>query len=229
MPLRSNSERGSQITSALRSQSPESLGGGDGSFGGSSVFSEMTTAQNGTGATTLRPTEGRQALGTLGSDHSKEEKDQALLGIEAAIMGAMDAKDEESHDHLSHLQISSSDEGLVIEIFEREDLPLFVGGDGGASAWLADMLEILSGLLNAVENDVAITAHVAAESPVRAGPGPWERSFANAQTIRNLLIKSNLEPSRILRMTGFADRAPVTQDPMLRRNNRIEIIVLRQG
>ena len=43
-------------------------GGGDGAFGGDSVFSEQRLAQNGTGASNLRPTEGRTARGETGLD-----------------------------------------------------------------------------------------------------------------------------------------------------------------
>ena len=42
-------------------------GGGDGAFGGESVFSEITLPQNGRGATSLRPTEQNQARGETGS------------------------------------------------------------------------------------------------------------------------------------------------------------------
>jgi chemotaxis protein MotB len=38
-------------------------GGGEGAFGGESPFSELSVAQNCTGATNRRPTEGRQSLG----------------------------------------------------------------------------------------------------------------------------------------------------------------------
>ena len=43
-------------------------GGGDGSFGGSSVFSENTLPQVGTGASSLHPTESRQARGAVNAD-----------------------------------------------------------------------------------------------------------------------------------------------------------------
>jgi chemotaxis protein MotB len=80
-----------------------------------------------------------------------------------------------------------------------------------------------------VRNEVAISAHVAAEPLVRAGPGPWERSVARAQAIRGLLLASDFDPNRILRVTGYADRTPLTRDPMAARNDRVEITVLRQN
>ena len=43
-------------------------GGGEGAFGGESPFSELSVAQNGTGAINRRPTEGRQSLGASGTN-----------------------------------------------------------------------------------------------------------------------------------------------------------------
>src|SRR6056297_4096698 len=41
-------------------------GGGNGDFGGDSVFSELELPQNGTGASNRKPTEARQARGAVG-------------------------------------------------------------------------------------------------------------------------------------------------------------------
>ena len=44
---------------------------------------------------------------------------------------------------------------------------------------------------------------------------------------RELLGASGLDPARIQRVTGNADREPVARNPMAVRNNRIELILLR--
>jgi chemotaxis protein MotB len=38
-----------------------------------------------------------------------------------------------------------------------------------------------------------------------------------------------VDPSRMTRVTGHADRTPATVDPMDVRNNRMEVILLRSG
>jgi len=48
-------------------------GGGDGNFGGESVFSEMTMPQNGMGASSLHATESRQARGETGMSTDGED------------------------------------------------------------------------------------------------------------------------------------------------------------
>ncbi len=56
-------------------------GGGEGSFGGDSVFSEDTLAQNGTGASQKKPTEANAAKGSTGYDQSKESGRDRFAGL----------------------------------------------------------------------------------------------------------------------------------------------------
>ncbi|MEO9821619.1 MAG: flagellar motor protein MotB, partial [Paracoccaceae bacterium] len=65
-------------------------GGGDGAFGGNSVFSEETLPQNGTGASSQRPTTARQASGeTGGADSSEltEAQDEVFKSLDARLLG----------------------------------------------------------------------------------------------------------------------------------------------
>lgn len=204
-------------------------GGGDGSFGGDSVFSELTAAQQGTGATSLRPTEGRQALGSDGTNHRAERDDEALRELEVAILEALGGDGEHSDDMLRHVQTRLTDEGLVIEIFEREGLSMFDSESGHVADWFLEIVTTLGGLISTVRNEVALSAHVASRPLVRTGPGPWERSLANAQAVRALLLEAKLDPLRMARVTGHGNHAPVVEDPMAVRNNRIEIILLREN
>jgi len=52
-------------------------GGGDGAFGGDSLFSEQTLAQSGTGASAMRPTDERQAMGVSGEDECRNRTEGA--------------------------------------------------------------------------------------------------------------------------------------------------------
>ena len=42
-----------------------------------------------------------------------------------------------------------------------------------------------------------------------------------------MLAEAGLPPERVQRISGFADRKPVAANPMAVRNNRIEMILLR--
>jgi chemotaxis protein MotB len=206
-------------------------GGGDGAFGGDSPFSETTVAQSGTGATSLRPTEGRQSLGLSGTAHdetARAEDTAALEAVEAALTGQ--AGDSSLSEHLlAHVQTRLSDEGLIIEVFSRPGQPIFDPETGLAAPWLRDLATAMASLFDTVTNAVAIEGHVAAEPVVVASETRWRISTDRAQAFRALLEEAGLPPRRIRRVTGHADRAPVTDMPMAPRNDRIEIILLRSS
>jgi chemotaxis protein MotB len=203
-------------------------GGGDGSFGGDDVFSETTAAQNGTGATSLRPTEGRQSLGAEGVQH-REAQDDRVLGELAEAVGEGGGDSHAEALALRHVQTRLSDEGLVVEIFAQPDAPLFDEDTGAATDWLAQVAGMLAELLAAGSNDIAVAAHVAAEPVTVAVDRRWETSTARAEAMRQLLVSGGLFPGRVVRVTGHADRAPaLPETPMSVRNDRLEITVLRR-
>ena len=47
--------------------------------------------------------------------------------------------------------------------------------------------------------------------------------------MRALLQTSGIKGERMQRVTGYADRVPVTSDPTAIRNNRLEVILLRRN
>jgi chemotaxis protein MotB len=203
-------------------------GGGDGAFGGDSPFSETTTAQTGTGATSLRPTEGRQSLGLSGTDHdaARAEEDAALAALGEALMGQ--AGDTMLTDQLlAHVQTRLTDEGLIIEVFARPGQPIFDAATGAPVPWMADLAAAMASLFATVTNPVAVEGHVPAEPEVIRTETRWATSTDRAQAFRALLEAGGLPPRRVMRVTGHADREPATADPMAPRNDRLEIILLR--
>lgn len=202
-------------------------GGGDGAFGGDSPFSEEVLAQQGTGATSLRPTEGRQALGLQGSSHDAEEEAANLAEIEGSLTGA--GGDSIISDLARpHIETRLTDEGLVIEVFSRPGEPIFDVDTGLPQPWFAQIAVSMADLFGTVTNGVAVEAHIAAEPLVRATESGWQRTTERAQMIRALLEGGGLEVRRIARVTGHSDREPAVQPPIAPRNDRIEIILLRE-
>ncbi|RFU13699.1 chemotaxis protein MotB [Rhodobacteraceae bacterium W635] len=202
-------------------------GGGDGSFGGDSPFSETVVAQNGTGASDRRPTEGRQGMGMQGTAHDAEALEQALMeDIEDSLLGGGgDAR--LTDETLQHVQTRLSDEGLVIEVFARPGAPLFAEGDTVLHPWLHEVIALMAELFGTVTNGVAVSAHVRSGAIVVAENTSWDRSTTRAQAIRVALQEAGLDATRFRRVTGHADRSPALSDPMAVRNDRIEVTLLR--
>ena len=203
-------------------------GGGDGAFGGDSVFSEETMAQNGTGASSMHPTEAQQARGESEGGTAESRAQQEAL---AAIQKQMSARGGESmtmQRALRHVVSRITDEGLVIEVFDVEDAPLFSGTTALPEPVLRDIATLLSEVLGLTANGIAIGGHVAA-FPITLIDNPsWTLSLARAQAMRDLLQQTGLPPERMQRISGHADRKPATANPMAKRNNRLEVILLRR-
>jgi chemotaxis protein MotB len=206
-------------------------GGGDGAFGGDSVFSEEVLAQSGTGASHRAPTADRQAFGQA----TNAAEDAAVAGDEAGLRELERMLLERAAESLAmdaamrHVATRITDEGLVVEIFDREGAGIFAA-DSDAPLPLAVLLaRIVAETFAQAANGVAVNGHVRAY-PVTLRDNPvWALSAARAQAIRSLLEAGGMAPGRIQRVTGHADRRPATPDPAVVRNNRIEIVLLRRA
>ena len=207
-------------------------GGGEGAFGGTSVFSEETMSQNGTGATAANPTEGRQARGQTGMSEgeetrAKEAAAETQRNIEAQMAG-MGGESPTMKRALQHVITRVTDEGLIVEIFDLPDDPLFEEETDTPGPVLQDVTAMLAQVFGLVTNDIAVQGHVRSY-PITLRDSPvWQLSTSRAQKMRLLLQGAGLPEERIARVTGKADRELSVRNPMSGRNNRIEMILLRQ-
>lgn len=207
-------------------------GGGDGDFGGDSVFSEMQMPQNGTGATNLRPTEARQARGEIGvsEDGAAENKglsDQiAFEKLEEALMGR-GGESSVSSVTRRHIVTKVTDEGLVVELFDLDRARLFEPETADTTQLLEELAQLLASVAALVNNSIVVEAHTRAR-PITLAVNPvWGLSTQRANKMRLLLKEQGVKPDRVQRITGHADREPAVHNPMAIRNNRLEVIFLR--
>jgi len=208
-------------------------GGGDGSFGGESVFSEDQIAQTGTGASARKPSEERQALGQSGTtpaDAAAEASrfDAEAKAIEEALLG-IGGESMLSREALRHIVTRLTDEGMIVEFSDLPGQPLF--GEGGAipEPVTEEIVRVLARVLALSTNPVAVNGHTRARPDVLRDDPSWELSAARAMRVRMMLEGEGLGPGRTERVTGFADRRPSYPNPAAIRNNRIEVILLRRS
>ncbi|WP_371225018.1 flagellar motor protein MotB [Roseovarius sp. 2305UL8-3] len=206
-------------------------GGGDGEFGGSSVFSEEVLPQNGTGATNQRPTESQQARGEMGvsAEGAEEEKaaeTKALEELEETLTGRA-GESTVSRETRRHILTRVTDEGLVIEMFDLPGSALFQPGTDTPTELLTELAALVASVSALVENGVAVEGHTRAEPVILKHNPVWDLSTARANRMRQMLQSGDLGRDRIQRITGHADREPVVNNPMAIRNNRLEVILLR--
>ncbi|NNE53906.1 MAG: chemotaxis protein MotB [Sulfitobacter sp.] len=200
-------------------------GGGNGSFGGDSIFSEQVMARVGTGSTSERPTEEAQSRGALGRE--ADEEGAGLKALEELLLG-LGGESNVMENEMRHIVTRITDEGLVIELFELDGIALFEPRTAIPTQLMEDLVSIVAQTAKAMTNRIAVGAHVSASPVVIAESPVWSRSAARADATRRLLSDKGIEPERISRVTGHADRDPVLRDPMAQRNNRVEIVLLRE-
>lgn len=205
-------------------------GGGDGAFAGDSVFAEETMAHTGTGAMDRKVAaasadadgesdgEGRGGNGKAESDLEDVEKALLARGGESNTMEQL----------LRHVVTRVTDEGLVIEIFDLPDAPLFVGDTAEPRPVTSAIAGLLAEVLNLTTNEIAVNGHLRA-LPVMLMDNPaWDLSADRAQATRVMLEAAGTDKRRMQRISGYADRRPAVTEPADLRNNRIEVILLRR-
>lgn len=141
------------------------------------------------------------------------------LGGESALMAQA----------LRHVVTRITDEGLAIELFDLPGAPLFAPETEAPEPVLALLAGMLTEVLGLAANPLAIAGHVRSYSVVQVIDPRWPLSAGRAGRMRALLEANGLEPARIARLTGHADRRLAVANPMADRNNRLEITLLRRG
>ncbi|UXX82265.1 flagellar motor protein MotB [Roseovarius pelagicus] len=202
-------------------------GGGDGDFGGQSVFAEDTLPKEGTGASQRKPTDSDRARGDTGVDQTAAEEMQAVKKALDSLLRGTNGESMVSRRLQRHIITRVTDEGLVIELFSVPDAPLFEAGSATPAPILHELVGLLAELGGLVTNALAVEGHMAAPPVVLREKPVWDVTTTRANVTRQLLEAAGMTPLRMKRVTGHADRELATPEPMAMRNNRIEVIFLR--
>lgn len=206
-------------------------GGGDGAFNGDSIFSQEDLVQNGTGAADLRASNANIADGDSGVMRSNVEGGQDgevelnFTDIENMFRGDSGESDV-ADDLLKHVFTRVTDEGLIIEIFELQDSPLFVSGTSEPNQKMQLLLKMVAEVVDMVTNKIAVSGHTGDVGS--DGRDAFVLSSDQAFISREHLIEGGIDVDRIVRVTGHADRKPSQPNADVFRNRRVEITLLRR-
>lgn len=126
-------------------------GGGSGSFGGDSVFTEETLAQSGNGGLPRNPTEDREGEHSGGREVDASSEDtKALEKIEEMLNGKA-GESMVSDDSRRHIVTRVTDEGLLIELFDIDGEPLFDPGTNAPTAVMKELAGVMSRMFSLVK------------------------------------------------------------------------------
>lgn len=206
-------------------------GGGNGAFGGNTIFAEDKLVRNGTGAQRMFTTDDQQSRGETGfapeiAEDEFQEEDAELV---QELLRAASGEILDGDDLMQHIETRVSDEGLIIELFERDGAPLFRTGSAEPEPRLVAMLQVVGRVLRLISNEIAVTGHTDARSFPDTSYTNWELSADRAQTTRRTLLEQGIGGARFARVTGAADRELISDDPFDSRNRRVVVTVLRSS
>jgi chemotaxis protein MotB len=129
---------------------------------------------------------------------------------------------------LGLVNIKLEADGLAIDIMDTENSSMFRSGSAVVQPSAYQAFGKIAGLLQALPNKVEIVGHTdsSAFGTMSRGFSNWELSADRANAARRLLVAQGLDESRILSVSGRADRdLKYPGDPQAPENRRIAIKV----
>ena len=120
-----------------------------------------------------------------------------------------------------------TDEGLRIELMDREDARFFEVGSANINPQAQKIFGIISKELGQLPNHLTLEGHTDSRPyGNNKNYSNWELSSDRANAARRLMDNSGLKTSQIAEVRGYADRRPFnSQDTTDFRNRRVSIIV----
>ena len=203
-------------------------GGGKDALDGSAIVTEEKMRQDGAGGG--HPEQKTQVQQTKAQEDNTAESEEDQGRLRAVQEDLLTRAMKEGAGTLaSHIQTRMTPDGLVIELVEIANSPLYEVGSSRPSPTMIKLLEIVGEAVSHVANKVAIDGHTDSRPYASAeGYTNWELSSDRANMARRLMVAAGLPESQIAEVSGKADTEPLTADPLAPQNRRISITLLKQ-
>ncbi len=159
------------------------------------------------------------------------DKHKSMQNLKHAkeLLESMIESDPRLSNFKSNLLLTLTDDGLMIQITDSQERPMFRTGSERPEAYMNGILQALVPLLGKLPNQISLTGHT--DSLPYAGGDTgysnWELSTGRANAARRVLVRAGLNDERFLRVIGTGSRMGLENispdNPM---NRRISILVL---
>ena len=182
---------------------------------------EDATAQGGPNPWTAFESDDSNALAETAPADAKADP---VATAQAALEETM-AKGNPLESLAGNLMVARTPDGLVVEIVDLGESPMFRTGSAEVTEVLGRVLTEFSDVIAKAPMAISITGHTDA-SPYRGNPGygNWELSADRANAARRALEDAGVPANRFRSVSGLADVTPlIPEDPKDARNRRITI------
>lgn len=129
----------------------------------------------------------------------------------------------------SQIQIERTEDGLLIQIVDAQNRPMFDAGSALVKPYMREILQEIGTSLADVENRIVLSGHTDA-TPYGSGDrgySNWELSADRANASRRELVAAGLPAEKLVRVEGLASSRPLNaHDPYAAANRRISVLVM---
>ncbi|WP_321473784.1 flagellar motor protein MotB [uncultured Paludibaculum sp.] len=127
----------------------------------------------------------------------------------------------------NNVQVTVTNEGLRIELLEKESGMFFESGNAKPSPQGTELIRMLATQLSSLPNKLLIEGHTDAKPYAsEAGYTNWELSADRANCARRILQESGIQSNRVGQVRGFADQQlRLPAEPFDPSNRRVSVLV----
>jgi chemotaxis protein MotB len=188
--------------------------------------SEATAAGSGTltdAKTAEAKTAGAKAVAAGAA--AKQEADRLTKEI-----ARLNAKDHSGSMPAPNITAVRKKGGVLISVTDNLDYGMFAIGSARPDKRVVVAIASIAKLLEKRKGQVVVSGHTDARPFKSDNYDNWRLSTARAQMAYYMLVRGGLDPARVLKVEGYADREPKNpSDPNAAENRRIEIFLKTPG
>ncbi len=125
------------------------------------------------------------------------------------------------------VELTVTDEGLRIDLVERDNSSFFDTGSAVMHPETERLLALIARELGTLPNDVVVEGHTDSRQYTNTDKYTnWELSADRANAARRVLERQGLHPGQVVGVRGLADRHPrIAANPLDPRNRRVSVLV----
>lgn len=179
---------------------------------------------------TMNETLGDWTPPQLEMDEDDDSSDGDLLLEESQFSNPYVAEILKIKQYQDNLRMEEVEEGLLIQLVETDDQPMFRLGEYELTYFFEDILFELGPLLDKSGHNVNVIGHTDA-TPYSGDSyqNNWTLSYARANSVREVLHYQGMDHDRFAAVSGMADSQLLDEErPRAAVNRRVELLVLHQ-
>ncbi|WP_145513969.1 flagellar motor protein MotB [Yersinia massiliensis] len=136
------------------------------------------------------------------------------------------------NDFKSNLLLTIIDSGLLIQIIDSQERPMFKVGSKKPEEYMVHILQALVPILNDIPNRMTLTGHTDSlpYANGEVGYSNWELSSDRSNASRQVLVNGGLHADKVLQVIGVASNMSMgDSQPDAPANRRITLLILTKS